>query len=38
MDEQAYGTLDPLDDRSCYPESKRAAETLLNTYHRARPQ
>lgn len=25
LDEQAYGTLDPLDDRSCYPESKRAA-------------
>ena len=38
LDEQAMGTLDPLDDRSCYPESKRAAETLLNTYHRARPQ
>ena len=32
MDEQAYGTLDPLDDRSCYPESKRAAETLLKSY------
>ena len=32
MDEQALGTLDPLDDRSCYPESKRAAETLLKSY------
>lgn len=32
LDEQAYGTLDPLDDRSCYPESKRAAETLLRSY------
>ena len=32
LDEQAYGTLDPLDDRSCYPESKRAAETLLKNY------
>ena len=32
LDEQAYGTLDPLDDRSCYPESKRAAETLLKSY------
>ena len=32
MDEQAFGTLDPLDDRSCYPESKRAAETLLKSY------
>ena len=33
LDEQAYGTLDPLDDRSCYPESKRAAETLLKSYY-----
>lgn len=32
LDEQAFGTLDPLDDRSCYPESKRAAETLLKSY------
>ena len=32
LGEQAYGTLDPLDDRSCYPESKRAAETLLRSY------
>ena len=32
LDEQAMGTLDPLDDRSCYPESKRAAETLLKSY------
>ena len=32
LDEQAFGTLDPLDDRSCYPESKRAAETLLRGY------
>lgn len=32
LDEQAYGTLDPQDDRSCYPESKRAAETLLKSY------
>ena len=32
LGEQAYGTLDPLDDRSCYPESKRAAETLLWSY------
>lgn len=30
--EDAYGVLDPLDDRSCYPESKRAAETLLKSY------
>ena len=33
LDEQAFGTLDPLDDRSCYPESKRAAETLLRSYY-----
>ena len=33
LDEQAYGTLDPMDDRSCYPESKRAAETLLKSYY-----
>lgn len=32
LDEQAFGTLDPLDNRSCYPESKRAAETLLKSY------
>lgn len=33
LDEQAFGTLDPLDDRSCYPESKRATETLLRSYY-----
>lgn len=33
LDEQAFGTLDPMDDRSCYPESKRAAETLLKSYY-----
>ena len=33
LSEQEYGTLDPLDDRSCYPESKRAAETLLRSYY-----
>ncbi|WP_036915713.1 NAD-dependent epimerase/dehydratase family protein [Prevotella sp. P6B4] len=33
LNEQAFGTLDPLDDRSCYPESKRAAETLLKSYY-----
>ena len=32
MDEKAFGALDPLDYRSCYPESKRAAETLLKSY------
>ena len=33
LDEKNFGTLDPLDDRSCYPESKRAAETLLKSYY-----
>lgn len=33
LDEKAFGTLDTLDDRSCYPESKRAAETLLRSYY-----
>lgn len=32
LDECSYGVLDPLDARSCYPESKRAAETLLKSY------
>ncbi len=30
--EDSLGMLDPLDDRSCYPESKRAAESLLKSY------
>lgn len=30
--EDSFGVLDPLDDRSCYPESKRAAESLLKSY------
>ena len=33
LNESAFGTLDPLDDRSCYPESKRAAESLLMSYY-----
>lgn len=33
LDECSYGMLDPLDARSCYPESKRAAETLLKSYY-----
>lgn len=33
LDEQAFGVLDPLDDRSCYPGSKRAAEALLRSYY-----
>jgi nucleoside-diphosphate-sugar epimerase len=30
--EDSFGVHDPLDDRSCYPESKRAAESLLKSY------
>ncbi|WP_117233218.1 NAD-dependent epimerase/dehydratase family protein [Vibrio maerlii] len=32
LTEQDFGTFDPLDSRSCYPESKRLAETLLQAY------
>ncbi len=30
--ENDMGIIDPLDSRSCYPESKRMAETLLKSY------
>lgn len=30
--EEDFGSFDPLDSRSCYPESKRMAETLLQSY------
>lgn len=30
--EDMTGVLDPLDSRSCYPESKRCAETILQAY------
>lgn len=32
LTEQMFGALDPMDRRSCYPESKRAAETIFNSY------
>lgn len=32
LSETSFGTIDPLDDRSCYPESKRAAENILHSY------
>lgn len=32
LDESSFGYIDPMDDRSCYPESKRAAETILKSY------
>lgn len=31
--ETSFGSLDCLDGRSCYPESKRAAETLCKSYY-----
>lgn len=32
--ETSFGRVDPIDPRSCYPESKRAAETLCASYAR----
>lgn len=32
LTETDFGTIDPLDIRSCYPESKRIAETILKSY------
>ena len=32
LDENAFGKINPMDNRSCYPESKRAAESLLKSY------
>lgn len=31
--EEDMGILDPVDQRSCYPESKRMAEQILMSYH-----
>lgn len=31
--ENTYGFVDPLDPRSCYPEGKRAAETMCASFH-----
>ena len=33
VQENVMGTIDPLDSRSCYPESKRMAETIFEAYH-----
>lgn len=33
LSESSFGRLDPMDNRSCYPESKRAAESILRAYH-----
>lgn len=32
LSETDYGRVDPINPRSCYPESKRAAETLCASY------
>lgn len=34
FDEQSFGKIDSMAARSCYPESKRAAETLCASYAR----
>lgn len=31
--EDSFGALDPMERRSCYPESKRVAESILQGYH-----
>ena len=32
--ENTYGLVDPLDARSCYPEGKKAAETMCASFHK----
>lgn len=32
LTEDSYGVINPLENRACYPEGKRAAETLLYSY------
>lgn len=34
FDENGFGRIDPMNPRSCYPEGKRAAETLCASYVR----
>ncbi len=34
LSEKSFGCLDPMLSRSCYPESKRASETILASYNR----
>lgn len=33
LSEHSFGSIDCMDARSCYPESKRAAETLCKSYY-----
>lgn len=32
IDEKTFGGFDPMDNRSCYPESKRAEESIARSY------
>ena len=32
LTETSFGIIDPMENRSCYPESKRAAETIFRSY------
>lgn len=32
LTESSFGSIDPMENRSCYPESKRAAETIFRSY------
>ena len=32
LSETSFGIIDPMENRSCYPESKRAAETIFRSY------
>ena len=32
LTETSFGFIDPMENRSCYPESKRAAETIFQSY------
>lgn len=34
LTEQDYGIVDPLDERACYSEGKRAGEAICMAYHR----
>lgn len=33
VEEKIFGGLDPMDNRSCYPESKRAEESIARSYY-----
>lgn len=33
IDEKTFGGFDPMDNRSCYPESKRAEESIARSYY-----